>query len=74
MHFIKVALNEVPMFVRSGCCVPIEAPAMYTDAIDMETLELYGDAGSSYELYTDDGLTMHAEQDGKTQLLRKSEK
>ena len=74
MHFIKVALNEVPMFVRSGCCVPIGAPAMYTDAIDMETLELYGDAGSSYELYTDDGLTMHAEQDGKTQLLRKSEK
>ena len=74
MHFIKVALNEVPMFVRSGYCVPIGAPAMYTDAIDMETLELYGDAGSSYELYTDDGLTMHAEQDGKTQLLRKSEK
>ena len=74
MHFIKVALNEVPMFVRSGCCVPIGAPAMYADAIDMETLELYGDAGASYELYTDDGLTMHAEQDGKTQLLRKSEK
>ncbi len=55
-HYIQVALNEVPMFIRKGFCIPLAQPAETVDAIDTAHMELLGYDGASYELYEDDGI------------------
>ena len=56
-HYIQVALNEVPLFVRKGHCIPLAAPAETVDAIDTRNLELLGYEGATYTLYDDDGVS-----------------
>ncbi|MCQ2437526.1 MAG: alpha-glucosidase, partial [Clostridia bacterium] len=56
-HFVEIALNEVPMFIRSNRKVPVVAPARCTEEIDMATLTYIGDVNAAYELYDDDGIT-----------------
>ena len=69
-HYIKVPLNEVVMFIKKGHVIPLAEPAINSDNIDYENLQLIGDiagdAGDasgghknalSYELYKDDGYT-----------------
>lgn len=39
MHYIEVALNEVPLFVKNGKKIPLCKPAMRTSQLDTENLE-----------------------------------
>ena len=55
-HYINVALDEIVFFVKNGYCVPLCDRADAVEAIDEDTIKLYGN-GESYELYTDDGFT-----------------
>lgn len=56
-HFVEIALNEVPLFIRKGKAIPIVEAAPYVDAIDMNTKEMLGYEDAQYELYEDDGVT-----------------
>ncbi len=56
-HFVEVALNEVPLFIRKNCCIPVAQAAESTEEIRMDSLEYIGYPGASYELYTDDGIS-----------------
>lgn len=49
-HYIDVALNEVPLFIRKGKCIPIVDVAQSVAQIDMGTVRYLGYEGASYEL------------------------
>lgn len=56
IHYVEIALNEVPLFIRSGRCIPVVDAAECVDEIDMDTLRLIGYEGAGYVLYDDDGV------------------
>lgn len=60
-HFVKVALNEVPLFIRKGACIPMADPAQTVADIDPATIRMIGWPGASYDRYDDDGVTIPAE-------------
>lgn len=49
-HYVGVALNEVPLFVRKGRCIPVVDAAENVDAIDMSTVRYLGYDGAEYEI------------------------
>lgn len=55
-HYINVAIDEIVFFVKDGYCVPLCDIADKVEAIDENTIKLYG-TGDAYKLYTDDGFT-----------------
>lgn len=61
IHYVDIALNEVPLFIRSGKCIPVADAAESVDEIDMDTIKLIGYEGAEYVLYDDDG--MHKDHD-----------
>lgn len=56
-HYIDTKLDEVVLFVRKGCCIPIAEPAECVEQIDIKNMKLYGYNNSEYLLYDDDGIT-----------------
>ena len=56
VHYVDVALNEVPLFIRSGKCIPLAEVAECVKDIDTEHLKMLGYEGSNYTLYEDDGI------------------
>ena len=56
IHYIKVALNEVPLFIRENKCIPVGEKAEYIDAVNDNNLTLSGYEGAEYRLYSDDGI------------------
>ena len=54
-HYVEVALNEVPLFIRGGKCIPVAETAESVAELQMDTLELLGYSGAEYLLYDDDG-------------------
>ena len=42
LHYIEVALNEVPLFVRNGKKIPLAKPAMNTAELDWENISFLG--------------------------------
>ena len=40
LHYVRVALNEVPLFIKKGKTVPLGRPALRTAQLDTETAEL----------------------------------
>lgn len=56
-HYVEIALNEVPLFIRRGKAIPVVDTAEYVDAIDMGTKQMLGYEGAEYELYEDDGVS-----------------
>ena len=42
LHYIGVALNEVPLFIKKGKKIPLCRPAMRTRDLDLEQLEYIG--------------------------------
>ena len=58
-HFIEVALNQVPVFVRKNTLLPLCRPSANTENLSLDELELFGwiDKKAEYELYTDDGIS-----------------
>nr|WP_294666392.1 TIM-barrel domain-containing protein [uncultured Blautia sp.] len=71
VHYVDVALNEVPLFIRSGKCIPVAEAAKCVKDIDTSSLTMLGYDGSSYTLYEDDGV--HKKYDDK-ENYRKLEK
>lgn len=49
-HYVEVALNEVPLFVRKDKCIPIVDAAGSVDEIDMSTVRYLGYDGAEYEM------------------------
>ncbi|MBU9728584.1 glycoside hydrolase family 31 protein [Diplocloster modestus] len=56
-HYVEIALNEVPLFIRKGKSIPVGAAAETIEEISGVTLEYVGCPGAFYELYDDDGIT-----------------
>lgn len=52
-HYIEVELNEVPLFIRKGKCIPIVDAAECVDDIDMGSKLTIGYAEGRYDLYDD---------------------
>ncbi len=50
-HFVEVALNEVPLFIRKNKCIPLANPAQSTAELDWNHLEYVGYADSEYKCY-----------------------
>ncbi len=69
-HYVEIALNEVPMFIRSGKCVPVAEAAEYVDALDTEHLTMLGYAGSEYTLYEDDDVGKEYEKEENYRTLK----
>lgn len=56
-HYVKIALNEVPLFIRKDKCIPIGAPAESVPELDKNSIRMIGYTKAAYDLYDDDGIT-----------------
>ncbi len=70
-HYVEVTLNEVPLFIRSGKCIPVADAAEYVDALDTEHLAMLGYEGAEYTLYEDDGVSKEYEKLENCRILKK---
>lgn len=73
-HYVEIALNEVPLFIREGKCIPVADAAECVEALDMGTVKLLGFAGASYRMYDDDGIHKDYENPKNWKILEISEK
>lgn len=69
-HYVKIALNEVPLFIRKGRCIPLAAPAECVSALDTAHMDLAGYPGSEYVLYEDDGIHKDYENPANQRVFR----
>ena len=73
-HYLRCALDEVLLFLRTGCSVPVAAPADNTAQLDDTQLTLWSylpDGGSAaYRMYTDDGFTTDYDAPEHWRLIR----
>ena len=49
-HYIDVALNEVPLFVRKDKCIPIVDVAQSVEELDLSTMKMLGYDGATYDI------------------------
>ena len=70
-HFVEVALEEVPLFIREGRCIPVVKAAGCVDELDTREPELIGFAGAEYVMYEDDGVSKEYEKAENYRRLRK---
>ncbi len=70
-HFVEVALDEVPLFIREGRCIPLVKAAKCVEELDTKSPEMVGFEGAEYVLYEDDGVTKEYEKEGRYRKLRK---
>lgn len=70
-HFVEVALNEVPLFIREGRCIPLVKAARCVEELDTGRMETVGFTGAKYMLYEDDGVTKEYEKEGRYRELVK---
>lgn len=58
-HFIHVAYNEVPLFIKQNALLPLGKKALSTNEIDFTDIEVLGfvPEKASYTFYNDDGKT-----------------
>lgn len=71
VHYVDMALNEVPLFIRKGRCIPVAQPAQCVDEIDTEHLTMLGYEGAEYVLYDDDGVHKDYKNQKNYKTLRK---
>ena len=69
-HYVEIALNEVPLFIRKGCCIPVADAAEYVEAVDPDTIQCIGYPGSVYELYDDDGVSREYDLEKNVRVIR----
>ncbi len=53
VHYVAVALNEVPLFIRKGRCIPVADAAQSVDAVDERTIKMTGYEGAEYEMFAE---------------------
>lgn len=70
-HYVDIALNEVPLFIRRGKCIPVAKAAESVSELDTENLELLGYVGEEYLLYEDDGIHKDYENPSHRRILKK---
>lgn len=70
IHYVEIALNEVPLFIRAGKCIPVADPAECVDKIDMGTIRMLGYEGAEYLLYDDDGVHKDYDLDRNCRVLQ----
>lgn len=70
IHYVDIALNEVPLFIRSGRCIPVADAAECVDEINMDTIRLIGYDGAEYVLYDDDGVHKDYDIEKNCRILR----
>ena len=70
-HYVEIALNEVPLFIREGKCIPVAKTAQNVESLDTANLELLGFDGAEYELYEDDGVHKDYENPENYRTLKK---
>lgn len=70
IHYVDIALNEVPLFIRSGRCIPVADAAECVDEINMDTIRLIGYDGAEYVLYDDDGVHKDYDMEKNCRILR----
>ncbi len=68
-HYIPVPLNVVPLFIRSGKCIPVANAAESVAELDTDTIKLIGYKDSAYVLYEDDGYTRDYNLDAHSKTL-----
>lgn len=68
---IMIALNEVPLFIREGKCIPVAEVAESVDQIDLSTLTMLGFDEAEYLLYDDDGVHKDYENEGTCRKIGK---
>lgn len=71
-HYVEIPLNEVPLFIRTGKCIPVVEAAESVDELRTDTLELLGYPGAEYLLYDDDGVHKDYDDPANKKLLRKT--
>lgn len=70
IHYVDIALNEVPLFIRCGRCIPVADAAECVDEIDMDTIRLIGYEGAEYVLYDDDGVHKDYDVEKNCRILK----
>ena len=70
IHYVDIALNEVPLFIRSGKCIPVADAAECVDEIDLSSLRMIGYPGAEYVLYDDDGVHKDYENEKNYSTLK----
>lgn len=70
IHYVDIALSEVPLFIRKGKCIPVADAAECVDEIDTKHLRMLGYAGAEYVLYDDDGVHKDYENDKNYRVLK----
>ena len=71
IHYVDIALNEVPLFIRKGKCIPVAETAECVDEIDTEHLRMIGYDGAEYVLYDDDGVHKDYENEKNYRTMKK---
>ena len=69
-HYVDIALNEVPLFIRKGKCIPVTEAAEYVEALDTTDMEMIGYPGSTYILYEDDGIHKDYDNPANRKILK----
>lgn len=69
VHYVDIALNEVPLFIRRGKCIPVADAAECVDEIDTEHLRTIGYDGAEYTLYDDDGVHKDYDNEKNCRIL-----
>ena len=72
VHFISVALNEVPLFVKKEHILPLASPAESVEDLDEDNLTLLGwvTGKAEYLMYSDDGYTREYENPAHFRVIR----
>ena len=55
-HYVEIAIDEVPLFIRKGRCIPLVKAAQCMEELDTEHMEIIGFENARYTLYEDDGI------------------
>ena len=65
-------MNEVPLFIRAGRCIPVAERAESVAELRTDSLVLLGYSGAAYLLYDDDGVHKDYEDPANRKLLKKT--
>ena len=71
VHYVEVALNEIPLFIRKVKCIPVAEAAECVAALDTKNMQLLGYEGAEYTLYEDDGVHKDYDREENYRVLKK---
>lgn len=53
-HYIEIALNEVPLFIRKDKCIPVADFAETVEDVDYDSIQMVGYENGEYELFCEE--------------------